>query len=173
MRTLTYICTIIGIILCVWSMAACQTEANEAVEYNDQLVEMQGSLLQSVSRLEESFGDYEAQEMDSSYRSLMATIQSQKGELEKLGHFQGDSTLYIATRELLQEYEDLATSEYAELISYMKIPDSLYTVQDGERSFTLLDEVNERRNEVHEEFILAQKEFGEQYGFTFIEMVEN
>jgi hypothetical protein len=154
-------------------MAACNMEANEAVEYNDRLVEMQGSLLQSVSKLEDSFGEYKAEDMDSSYRSFIATIQSQKGELEKLGHFEGDSTLYIATRELLQEYEDLATTEYAELISYMKIPDSLYTVQDQERSFALLDQVTERRKSVHEDFIQAQKEFGEQYGFTFIDTVEN
>ena len=173
MRTLTYIFTTLGTILCIWSIASCKLGTNEAVQYNDQLVEMQGSLLQSVAQLEDSFEDYEASLMDSTYRSLMSTIQSSKAELEALGIYEGDSTLYLAARKLLDEYEQLTTTEYAELISYLKIPDSLYTVEDQERSFELLSEVTEKRQYVHDAFIEAQKSFGAEHGFTFIDDVNN
>lgn len=167
MKFITYTFTILGILISVWTISACNSTADQAVVYNDAFVEMQGELLMSVENLEGSFEDYQPAKMDSCYRQLMANIQSNKAKLEKIGDFEGDSTLYAAQRSLLDEYDKLVTNEYAELISYLKIPDSLYTVDDQERSFDIMKEVTIRRKAVHSTFINAQKSFGEEYGFVF------
>lgn len=112
--------------------------------------------------------------VDSCYRQLMTQIQMSKAQLEKLGDFNGDSTLYSAARSVLDEYDALTSAEYAELISFLKIPDSLFTVDDQERSFEILSQVADRRQSVHESFVNAQKSFGENHGFVFDEgIVEN
>jgi len=174
MRTITYVFTTIGIVLSIWSFTACNQSAGQAVGYNDQVVEIQDALMMSVRDLEQSFDDYEANAMDSCFRQLMTQIQMSKAQLEKLGDFKGDSTLYFAARNVLDEYDALAGSEYAELISFMKIPDSLFTVEDQERSFVILSQVANRRESVFASFVEAQKSFGSDYGFVFDEeIVEN
>jgi hypothetical protein len=169
MRTITYVFTTLGIILSIWSFTACNQSAEKAVDYNDEVVEMQDALMMSVKGLEDSFEEYEASAMDSCYRQLMTQIQMSKAQLEKLGDFNGDSTLYVAARSVLDEYDALSGSEYAELISFLKIPDSLFTVDDQERSFEILSQVADRRQSVHESFVNAQKSFGDNHGFVFDE----
>lgn len=169
MRYLTISFTLMGLFLFAWSFASCDRKANEAVAYNDQIVEMQDAMIQSLIDLEQSFAEYEDGQMDSAYRQLLTSIQQGKAKLENVGVFEGDSTLYRAARDLFDRYERIATIEYAELISYLKIPDSLYTLEDQERSFQLLEKVTNDRTEAHDHFIRAQKQFGDAHGFIFNE----
>lgn len=172
MRYLTITFTLIGLFLFAWSFTSCDRKANEAVEYNDEIVEMQDAVVQSVMELENTFSEYEPARMDSAYRQLLTAIQQGKARLETIGVFEGDSTLYMAARILFDRYEHIATDEYAELISYLKIPDSLYTLDDQQRSFLLLEKVVEERSTAHDTFINAQRDFGDAHGFVFADASE-
>ncbi len=158
--------------LIVLFITACESRSEKAAVYNDAIIDHQISIIEAFDRLDSSFNQYDADEMDYSYLMLEAEIKTGLRILDTIGGFGKDTLLLDAARDLFHFYDEMADKEYVELIDLLKIPDSLYTSEDQTHAFNLNANINMKFNEAHEQFISAQKHFGGQFNVEFDEAME-
>jgi len=159
--------TLIVLSLIAIFISACDSRSEKAADYNDTLIDHQISIIQAFDRLDSSFSEYDAGEMDYSYLMLEAEIKTGLRVLDTLGGFKSDTILSSSALELFEFYEKVADTEYVQLMELLNIPDSLYTSENQSEAFNIHATINNQFKEAHRNFIAAQKQFGKKFNVEF------
>lgn len=160
---------VFGLFLLMLGLAACKQNGDDAVLYNDKVVELQDAVIQNLINLEESFVDYVPAQMDSAHATFNASVLDASAKIKEMGPYQKDSTLYLAAVNMFDVFSTLAANDYVQFIDLMKVPDSLYTPELQAQSFDLKDAIDKRRTEAQEALITAQEEFAKEHKFILAE----
>lgn len=144
---------------------ACNPGNEKAVAYNDKIVELQDGVVQSLLALDESFVEFVPEQMDAAHAEFVSSLANASDELNKMGPYKDDSTLFLAAGRMFSSYQDLAQNNYAQFIELLKVPDSLFTAEMQAQSFDLKEVIDQQRVEGQEFLINAQEAFASKHGF--------
>jgi hypothetical protein len=157
--------TIIGSLFVSAILVSCGPTTDNAIAYNDALVNQQKKVLQKESVLIEIISKNKPDKLDSSYNDLLTQIKESIDVVKKMEAFDGKTDMKDAVLNVLEAYKDAAENDYSEMINLAKTPDTLYTQETDNKVIDLSKKIDDKLNTAVDTFIAKQKEFAEKYKF--------
>lgn len=150
-------------------IVSCSSKKEEAIIYNNNLVNKQIKLVNLIDKLDECFQDTNCN-VKILYDSLCRTTINYIDSLKTIDNFEGDSTLKVQFKNLLSLYRKVIENDYKQLIDLYFSIDSLDFNEDTiklleKRAKILYDSINNKIKSANDRFIVYQKKFAEKYGF--------
>jgi hypothetical protein len=145
----------------------CQSRSQQAAEYNDAIIASQVRIVEAFNSMDSVINEFDEQEIDNSYYILRGRVKEGLKALDTLGVFQGDSTLYLASKHLFLGYDTLVQTHYSELIDLLLLPDSQFTVEEQQKAFNAEARIAAHINTLHAAYEERQLEFGEKFNVVF------
>ena len=157
--------TIIGLLFISVILVSCGPSTNDAIKYNDELVKQQNKVYEKESALLDAISKNTPDKLDTLFVKLSKQIDESSKTVEAMSNFDGKSDMKDAVLKIFSIYKNITGNEYKNMISYSKIPDSLYTPGDDDKVLDLSKKIDDKINQSIEEFIKLQKQFAIKYKF--------
>jgi hypothetical protein len=148
---------------------SCSPSTDEAVNYNDKLVNEQILVATSIDSLNELISNKDTTQIKSYYQKLSNTIITSTNKIDRYDNFDNNSDYKNSIKKLFQAYQKICDNEYKDLINICYLPDTLFT-QDTLNFFNItLNKINEKIAVQTKEFNTFQENFAKKYNFTLID----
>jgi len=147
----------------------CGPTMQEAIDYNDKIINDQVLVINSINDLEAAIGTFDTLKIITALERAKSKVNSTKASLILLGGFNENNEFQEATIKLYDLFESQLNNEYAEELEIYKLSDDDYTAEKKERFNELILSLNNRYQVVFENFLASQKKFAETWGFTLEE----
>lgn len=157
----TIICSLFVSVILV----SCGPTTNDAITYNDALVNQQEKVIQNESALIEAISKNTPDKLDSSCNDLLNQIKESADVVQKMEAFDGKTDMKDAALKVFEAYKDAAENDYIELINLAKTPDTLYTQETDNKVIDLSKKIDDKLLKAIDAFRAKQKEFAEKYKF--------
>jgi hypothetical protein len=162
----TEIITLASLILLFIS---CTPSKEEAVDYNDKLVNEQILVATSIDSLNELISNKDTIQIKNCYNDLLNTITKSTNKIDSMNDFDNNSDYKNYIKKLLQAYREIIENEYKNLINICYLPDTLIS-QDTLIFFnSTLNTINNSISIQTKEFNTFQENFAKKYNFTLID----
>lgn len=148
-------------------VAGCESRSEQAAAYNDAIIARQIKIVDAFNQMDSVMNEMDEKEIDNSYYILRGKVKEGIKALDTLGTFQGDSTLYIASKALFEGYDTLVETHYAALIDLILLPDSQFTTVEQQKAFDEESKIVSQIEALHAAYEMHQKEFGEKFNVVF------
>ncbi|NTW32368.1 MAG: hypothetical protein HGB12_07055 [Bacteroidetes bacterium] len=149
----------------VAGLISCGPYSDDAVKYNDELVEQQTKVFEKESILIDAINKNMPEKLDTALNSLVDQVKESTEATEKIKEFEGGTELKDAALKVLSTYKGVIQKEYIEMIKIAKTPDSLYTQEDDNKIIDISKKIDDKLNQIIESFIKKQKEFSNKNKF--------
>lgn len=146
-------------------MVSCGPSTNEAIKYNDELVNQQNKVYEKESALLDAISKNMPDKLDLLFSDLSKQIDESTKAIEKMDAFDGKTEMKNAVLKIFATYKEVMSNEYKKMIAYSKIPDSIYTPGDDDKVLELSKKIEDKINKAIEEFVDLQKKFASKYKF--------
>ena len=139
--------------------------SDDAIKYNDSLVDLQTRVFEKESLLIDAMNKNTIDKIDPLYKDLLTQIDKASDTIEKIGKFDGKTEMKDAAKKVLATYRTVATNEYPEIIRIAKMPDSLYSPAEENKSIDLRKKIDDELDKAVNDFLEIQKSFSVKYKF--------
>jgi hypothetical protein len=158
------------ILMIATSFIACGPTTEQAVEYNDALVEQQRVAIEKIDAVYESFANYTDQNgMDRALTAAQQQAAMSLDNVKKMDGFDGSTEFRDAAVALLETYKAITINEFPQLVALYKLPEGEYTQEKKDEADKLLSESSVKTDQGMAGFQAAQEVFGKKYKLTFEE----
>ena len=144
---------------------SCGPNTDEAVKFNDALVDQQTLVFEKESILIDGISKNMPEKLDSALYLLEDQVKQSAEATEKLKDFKGGKELLDAALKVFSTYKNVAEQEYSEMIKIAKIPDSLYTQEDDNKIIDISKKIDDKLNQSIDSFRVKQKDFSTKFKF--------
>ncbi len=150
-------------------LVSCETETPEkGVKYNDDLLNMIDRLDDKVESMNDTFDDYVAEEMNEGLSDLKKQVETTKKEVEDHGDFFGDAALQNAAMGYVDAVAK-SVPQYEERVKIESVDDADYTDDMADKSYDLMDEIQERIDNANKNLIEVQQKFSTDHNFLLVD----
>jgi len=157
--------TIIGSLFISAILVSCGPTSNDAIKYNDELVNQQTKVFEKETVLIDAISKNMPDKLEGLYSDLKKQVDESISAVEKMDAFDGKTDFKDAAMKVFNTYKDVTANEYNDMIKYSKIPDSLYTQEDDDKVIELSKKIDDKLNKSVDDFIQIQKSFAGKYKF--------
>ena len=155
----------LGVFILAVALFACKTKPtpNEAVTYNDKVVDIHTKAITSLDEITSAF-DKSAADMQNAHKSALGKATKALEDLKKLGPLEAENTaFYDAAVKYLTMHKNVLENEYKAMV------DVLSKEEPADDDFTAVEnkmkEAEDKYAKGDEEFEKAQITFAKEYGF--------
>lgn len=149
----------LAVVLC---MANCGS--NAAINYNDQIVDYQGKIIEKMLALSDTFQQNNPGVMDTKLKALQLQINESLAGLKQMKDFKGNTRLRDGAITLFEFYQSIASTEYQEIINILSLGAENISEGDRNRLIEIQQDITAREAEFDKELQAAQQEFATAYG---------
>jgi hypothetical protein len=142
---------------------SCGPSKDDAVKYNDAIVEQEMLIINKEDSLIEAISRNQPDKAERLYKEFSSQINSSIETINKTVAFDHETNFREAALELFKSYKSAAENEYAEMIKISQIPDEIYTKDDDDKLINLSKTVFDKLNIGLGKFSKAQKNFTDKY----------
>jgi hypothetical protein len=146
-------------------LVSCGPSTDDAVKYNDELVNQQTKVFEKETALIEAISKNMPEKLDLLYGDLKKQIDESIAAVDKMESFDGKTDFKDAAMKVFTAYKEVVDNEYKEMIKYSKVPDTLYTPEDDDKVIALSKKIDDKLNKSVDDFVQVQKSFAEKYKF--------
>ena len=146
----------------------CGPSANDAIKYNDTIVIAQKKVIEKEAVLIDAINET-SDNIDLVYEDFKKEIDSSIVTIKKMEAFDKKTDYKDMALSFFSDYKEVAENEYKEMISYAKVPDSLYTEEIDNKVLELSKNIDDKINKSIETFIKFQDNFAAKYKFELTE----
>ncbi len=139
---------------------------DEAIAYNDGIINKQVAIIEKIDAIDVSFDDFIPEEMDAALQNALTETKDGIKYLENLEAFDGSTDFKDNAMKLFQAYLAVLENEFTKMIEIYKLPDEEYTEEDQERWGELYDASVDKMSKALDDFIKVQKKFAQKYNFV-------
>ena len=159
------ISAILGTLLMVLFFASCGPTKEDAIKYNDQIIDQQRKVVDKENDLIGYIKGGSLTNLDEKYNSLSKQIDESTEAVKKMESFDGKTEFKDATLALFVIYRSVVDKEYKAWVLNLKTPAELIDdkVLDEERD--LVKSINEKMDKALADFTKAQEDFATKYKF--------
>jgi hypothetical protein len=153
-------------IFVVFSLVSCKPSKEEAVKYNDKIIDEQVAITQKIEALNKSFKTWNnADTMDLCWVNALDQTEKSLKKVSEMEKFHGNSQLRDGAIALFKVYRSVINVEFREMVGIYKMPDELYG-KDQELKWTnLSDEAFNKLDKAIGEMSKVQQSFAKEFGF--------
>ena len=155
----------IMIALFVGILSSCGPTSDQAVDYNDKIINEQIAIFEKMELLIDAYENYQPDLMDAAYEVTLTQITKSSANVEALADFDGSTTFRDAGVTLFKLYKSVLENEHKQIIELLKLPDSQYGDAEVKLTGDLSEAADEKINSGIEDLDVIQKEFATKYNF--------
>ncbi|MEZ4798909.1 MAG: hypothetical protein R2809_03845 [Flavobacteriales bacterium] len=150
-------------------LASCTRRAEQAADYNDNIVRHQLDIITSFDKFDSVYVDSIAtkDQIEYAFVNMQSTIKRSILALDSIGPFHNDPLLEVAARELFKTYDNLVTNDYIVLRDIKLMPAESINVAIIDTSFSAQLRIHDMSKSAQDKFLMAQEEFGKKYHLAF------
>lgn len=157
------------IIFALAFISACGKKTEEAIIYNDKIVEEQSKVLRAENHLIETVSNNQLEQIQPAFVAFVKQIKESLKTVEEIESFDEQDNFKKAAIKLFTVYLKVAETDYAEAIKLAQLQGEQITEQDETRFLELSDKIDKVLSDEIKVFIKAQDEFAAQYKFEIKE----
>jgi hypothetical protein len=147
-------------------VVACGPSKQEAIDYNDAIIDQQAAVMDKINEMFDSFDHFSTPDsMDRAKTEACAAIASARTDIEKMLPFDGETALRDATVKLMDVYRSVMDNEITQMISIYKLDQALYTIEKKQEFEKLQNQALEKLTIELNKLKDIQLEFAKKYGF--------
>jgi hypothetical protein len=143
-------------------MVNCGSSA--AINYNDQIVDYQGKIIEKMLDLSGTFEKGNPDVMNAKLKALQLQIDESLAGLNQMKDFKGNTRLRDGAIALVEFYQSIAGTEYPEIINILNLGIGNITESEQQRLLEIQKDITKREADFDNELQAAQKEFALVYG---------
>ncbi len=154
-------------ISCVMMLAftSCGPTTDDAINYNDAIIDEQANIIQTVDYMYESFKNFESAEMDIAYEAAQNQIDSGTMIVSKMEPFDGSTAFRDSAIALFKLYKSVFDNEIKDMVAIYKLPDDQYTKDEEDKWNQLSEQAVKKMDEGLVRLKAVQSEFAGKHKF--------
>lgn len=150
----------------MFSMISCGPTSEQAIAYNDKIIDQQVAIINKVDALNTSFKTWENKAgMDKAWTEAVKQVETSTTEVTAMDAFDKNSDFKEAALKLFGIYKEVLNNEYKEMLALYKLPNDLFTKEQEERWGKLSEQAFEKMDKALNELKPVQAQFAEKYKF--------
>ncbi len=162
-KTTVYSLTMMLVISLFYSCGFVTTD--QAVEFNDKIIEQQGLADSTVAVLIEAIGTFKPDQIEPALKSASLQIEKSLVELKKITNIDEESDFLALSIELLELWKSQINNEYAELLELYKLSDEEFDEEAESKQNELSKSIDDNYNVIFDKFSKSQQKFAEKHNF--------
>lgn len=163
MRTISRFLLLAVIML---SVISCGPTSDQAIAYNDKIIDQQVAIINAMDGLNSSFSDWTNKAgMDKAWNDAIKQVETSTNEISALEAFDKNSEFKDAALKLFAVYKSVLENEYKEKVALYKLSDALFTKEIEDKCAVLTDQALNKMNNALDELKPVQAKFAEKYKF--------
>lgn len=148
---------------------SCSPSTNEAVEYNDKIVNEQILVATAIDSLNELISNKDTSQINTCYQGLLNTIKLSSTKIDSITDFDNQDDYKNAIKKFLKTYQEILDNEYKNLIHICYLPDTLINQDTLDFFNKTLNQINKKVTTQMTEFNTFQESFAKKYNFSLID----
>jgi len=149
--------------------AACGPSVEEAIKYNDAIVNQGLKVINKIDTLNINFATYDPAKIVPALDAAKKQAEISLGKISKMEDFQGNPKFRDAAIVYLTIVNNALNKEFNEMSDIYQIPDTLFTESNEKRWNELSNSIDKTLTDSYYEYIAAQKEFALKYNMPLID----
>lgn len=143
---------------------SCGPTADQAISYNDAIIDEQIAIIDNITAVFESFKDVDhPDKMDIAYTEAVKQCETGTEVVSKMEGFDGSTAFRDEALSLFKVYKSVLDNELKQMIIIYNLPQEEYTPEKEEEWSTLYDAAFLKMDPGLEKLKAAQEEFGKKY----------
>lgn len=138
----------------------------DAINYNDKIIEEESAIIDEINVLETEFSTYDPSKIESALDAALLQVTNSIEIVEGLDDFDGSSEFKDQTLEFFKMFENQLEEDYAEMLEIYKLPADQYTTDEENRYNEIMKKIDDEYQPQFKEFTDTQDAFAAKYGFT-------
>lgn len=155
-------------LLMVLILSQCGPTSQDALEYNDELIEEELLVIDKMDELTNALSTYEPSNIEPAINAAKVQVDNSIKVLEELGGFDGNTEFVDACMDLFKVFKSQLNDEYAEQFEIYKLPLDQYGKVEEDRYNELNTIIDAEYYPVFEKFSKAQEDFAEKWDFDLV-----
>jgi hypothetical protein len=147
-------------------LAACGPSKEEAIAYNDKIIDQQVLLIDKINSLEKSMEVWDDHAgMDRAYIAAIKQLEESTEVVSKLEKFDGSTEFRDGALKLFGIYKSVLDNEYKEMVALYKLSDEQFTTKVEDKWNSIHDAAMKKMDDGLNELRAVQTAFSEKYEF--------
>lgn len=146
---------------------SCQPSTEEAMKYNDGIIEQQNLVNEKFSLLISSYDAYESEEMDAAYNNVLDQLNEDIEYVTKLKGFEEDAYFKEAALAFFNSYKEVLENEHKRIIELLKLSADDYGTTQVKEYEKLRDQASIKIDKAFENMLKNQQKFAKKYHIEF------
>ncbi len=148
---------------------ACSNLTDEAIKYNDLIIEKQQKIVSLFNKLDSSFADTISKSYIQNFEILKKEIESQLKFIDSINSFNNSNEYKNKYKNLLQAYKNVLLNEYQMIVEWNSLPYEQFTKEISDKFYQTYENANKNIEKAVNKFIEFQKSFANEYKFNLVE----
>ncbi|HOV11801.1 MAG TPA: hypothetical protein PLT47_00970 [Bacteroidales bacterium] len=155
--------TLFPVILLLWLLASCGPSKEEAISYNDRIINEQTLIAKKINVLYNSFSAGSPAQMDDAYQQALSQLDSGTAVVSKMHSFDGTGDFRDAALKLFALYHSVITGELKSMTDILKIASHGLSAEAKEEFNVLYSNASKKMEDGLREFRGVQHDFAEKH----------
>lgn len=151
--------------LVVFAVYGCGPTAQEAADYNDEIVAHQKLVMEKITELDNAIGNFDGSQMDKTFDIVNSTVDKALEEMNSMENFNGEESLKKAAVSYFETFKVLLGEFYPKLMEVFRLPPDNYTSTEKRIADSIQLIINTKHKESQTVLINAQSEFAKKHNF--------
>jgi len=147
-------------------ITSCGPTMEDAINYNDQIIDEELAIIDKINVLETEFSTYEPSKIEPALDAALLQVTNSIEIVEALDNFDGSSEFKNQTLEFFRMFKKQLEEDYAEMLEIYKLPSDQYTSVEEKRYNEIVKKIDDEYQPQFKEFTGTQDAFATKYGFT-------
>ena len=150
----------------VMAFTACGPTKEEAITFNDKIINEQVLIIEKINLLYDALEKYEDHNgMDFAYSEALKQLETGTNVVSKLEKFGGSNDFRDGALQLFEIYKSVLQNEFKRMIDLSKLPDEQYTSEQEDEYKMLHQVVSKKMDDGLKDLNEIQREFAAKYKF--------
>ncbi len=146
-------------------LAACKPTKEEALKYNDAIIDQQVAVVDEINRIDDALYSYDGMKMDVAYNQLDLRLKKAIEEVSKMEDLGGKTDLKDAALAYFKSVQEGMVAEIKPAINQFRKPSDEATEEDDDKADKLYDKFLDRISKSFDVLVKAQNAQAKEYGY--------
>ena len=157
--------TILSTLFIVLFLAACKPTKEEALKYNDAIIDEQIAVVDEINKLDDALYSYDGAKMDATYMKLEAQLKKSMENVSKMDDLGGKTDLKDAAMTYFKTVQEGMVTEVKPAMNQFRKPSDEASEEDDDKADKLYDKFLDRINKSFDVLVKAQNAQAKEYGY--------
>ena len=155
--TMKRLCVLFSVCLLIFGLTACNLKEKRAKEYHDALLQSVQSVIDKSLDYADGIQSYEKAKAIEAHQKYSDLVNSTLSKIENMKNFEGDTTLVVYSKELLNYYKTTLEKDHS--IFLQSIKTDVFSTEETAIADSIMSDFAMTENKYWERFDWAEKKF--------------